>query len=250
MSKFKDDPEIKDKMEQLEKIHGQVFDKNNGRIDHLPCKDIPEGLNEDSYILIYKKQQQCIRYHIYQVLQQTGGSTTDVEIQKKQQDQFVDIMKRRPEFQEKAMKLYDVKKNPGDQRKIELIMRETYLDFYSKSLQPDNKTGVAYSKRLQLEQKQHNSELEKMLKYNEKLPHFQTDPLLSKDEGISKEQKELLGYKMTDGTFIESEDKDESKSGITKNLMDKLKQNKEDGDEKLEEKQNKPNPTCDEFTKA
>lgn len=134
------------------------------------------------------------------------------------------------------MKLYDVKKNPGDQRKIELIMRETYLDFYSKSLQPDNKTGVAYSKRLQLEQKQHNSELEKMLKYNEKLPHFQTDPLLSKDEGISKEQKELLGYKMTDGTFIESEDKDESKSGITKNLMDKLKQNKEDGDDKPEDK--------------
>ena len=133
-----------------------MFDKSNGRIEHIPCKDMPEGLDEDTYILIYRKQQQCIRYHIYKVLQKTGGSTTDVEIQKKQQDEFVEIMKRKPEFQEQALKLYGVILKPGEKRKLELIMRETYLDFYSKSLQPDNKSGVAYSKRLQLEQKQHN----------------------------------------------------------------------------------------------
>lgn len=57
-------------------------------------------------------------------------------------------MKRRPEFQEAAMKLYKVKTKEGETRKSELIMRECYLDFYSKSLQPDNKSGVAYSKRL------------------------------------------------------------------------------------------------------
>jgi hypothetical protein len=57
-------------------------------------------------------------------------------------------MKRRPEFQEKAMALYEVKTKAGESRKNELIMRECYLDFYSKSLQPENKSGVAYSKRL------------------------------------------------------------------------------------------------------
>ena len=54
------------------------------------------------------------------------------------------------------MKLYGVMKKPEEKRKLDQIMREAYLDFYSKSLQPDNKSGVAYSKRLQLEQKQHN----------------------------------------------------------------------------------------------
>lgn len=77
-----------------------------------------------------------------------------------------------------------------------------------------------------------------MLEYNAKLSHFSSDPLLSKDDGVSKEQKELMGYKMKDDTFIESDEKDESKSGITKNLMDKLKQNKEEDAEKTTE--NKP----------
>ena len=44
-------------------------------------------------------------------------------------------MKRKPEFQEEALKLYGVMLKPGEKRKLELIMRETYLDFYSKSLQ-------------------------------------------------------------------------------------------------------------------
>ena len=150
MAKFASDPEIKDKLAKLQEIHDSVFEvgKNNGKIEHIPCKDMPEGLDEDSYILIYKKQQQCIRYHIYQVLLDSGGPTTDPEHQKQQQDKFIEIMKRRPEFQEKAMALYGVKTKAGESRKNELIMRECYLDFYSKSLQPENKSGVAYSKRL------------------------------------------------------------------------------------------------------
>ena len=55
-------------------------------------------------------------------------------------------MKRKPEFQKKAMDLYEVRQRPGDNRSVELLMREVYLDFYSKSLQPANKNGVPYSK--------------------------------------------------------------------------------------------------------
>jgi len=46
---------------------------------------------------------------------------------------------------------------------------------------------VAYSKRLQIDQKQHNAELEKMLKLNETIPSLKTDPLAAKEDGISKE---------------------------------------------------------------
>ena len=55
MDAYKNDPEIKDKISQLEKIHNQVFAKNDASIDHIQCKDMPEGLDEDSYILVYKK---------------------------------------------------------------------------------------------------------------------------------------------------------------------------------------------------
>ena len=53
---YKDDPEIKDKLAMLEKIHDTVFDKDDGKIDHIVCKDMPEGLDEDTYILLYRKQ--------------------------------------------------------------------------------------------------------------------------------------------------------------------------------------------------
>ena len=54
---YKDDPEIKDKLAELESIHDSVFNKDDGKIVHIPCKSMPEGLDEDSYILVYRKQQ-------------------------------------------------------------------------------------------------------------------------------------------------------------------------------------------------
>ena len=80
-----------------------------------------------------------------------------------------------------------------------------------------------------------------MLKNNEKMPHLSKDPITIKDNDISKEQKELMGYKIKDDTFIVS-DIDESNSGITKNLMDKLKQNKEDAKEPEEENKQADKP--------
>lgn len=80
-----------------------------------------------------------------------------------------------------------------------------------------------------------------MLKNNEKMPHLSKDPITIKDDDISKEQKELMGYKIKDDTFIVS-DIDESNSGITKNLMDKLKQNKEDVKEPEEENKEADKP--------
>ena len=74
----------------------------------------------------------------------------------------MEVMKKRPEYQKLSCELYDIKPMPG--KPLELIMREAYLNFYSKSLQPSNTDGFAYSKRLQKEQKEHNAALEKILK--------------------------------------------------------------------------------------
>lgn len=42
--------------------------------------------------------------------------------------------RRRHEFQKKAMELYGIKLHPWDKRPHELVMREVYLDFYTKSM--------------------------------------------------------------------------------------------------------------------
>jgi hypothetical protein len=78
-------------------------------------------------------------------------------VQQQQQEKFKEVMKQKPEFQKKAFDLYGIKMVEGENRPVDLIMREAYLDFYSKSLQPSNSTGVAYSKRLQEEHKEHTA---------------------------------------------------------------------------------------------
>ena len=45
-------------------------------------------------------------------------------------------------------------------------MRDVYLDFYTKSLQPDH-MGGPYNKRLQVEMKEHNAILEKIMRGEE-----------------------------------------------------------------------------------
>lgn len=58
------------------------------------------------------------------------------------------------------MKLYGVEKSESDTRTVSTLMREIYLDYYSKSLQPENdKSKWAYSKRLNEEAKDHEMKL-------------------------------------------------------------------------------------------
>jgi len=41
---------------------------------------LPEGLDGDTYIVIYRKQMACIRYEFWKVLDRTGGKTDDPEV--------------------------------------------------------------------------------------------------------------------------------------------------------------------------
>lgn len=90
------------------------------------------------------------------------------------------VLKKRDEYQKEAMKMYGVSLQAGDTRSESVVMREVYLDFYSKSLvQQDTKPDTcSYSKRLQEEQKEHKLILEKIMKghhYNTYKHHFEFD---------------------------------------------------------------------------
>jgi hypothetical protein len=135
----------------------------------------------------------------------------------------MEVMKKRPEYQKLACELYGIKPLVG--KPLELVMREAYLDFYSKSLQPSNTDGFAYSKRLQKEQKEHNAHLEKILKEGNTGNEYDKDPILTKDELEPKKSTFKLG---DDGMFLEKDDKkDESTDGIAGRIIEKMKQNKE-----------------------
>jgi hypothetical protein len=75
LAKNENDPVIKGEFDLLKKIGEMVFDSKDGKIVHVPCKNMPENLTEDNYILIYRKQQACIRHQIYKILKETGGAT-------------------------------------------------------------------------------------------------------------------------------------------------------------------------------
>jgi hypothetical protein len=56
LSSHQNDPIIKGYFEKLENLEHSVFNQNEQKIEYIPCKDMPQGLNEDMYILIYRKQ--------------------------------------------------------------------------------------------------------------------------------------------------------------------------------------------------
>ena len=80
------------------------------------------------------------------------------------------MLKRKPEFLAKAMDLYKVQKPDSYNLPETVLMREAYLDFYSKSLKAvmgsgakGDKPSVVFSKRIQVEQKTHNEMLKQLM---------------------------------------------------------------------------------------
>jgi hypothetical protein len=73
MSKFPNDPVINGYLNKIKDIEKEVFDFENPRIEHLVSKDKPAGLNEDTYIQVYRKQMAVFRHKIYLIMKNTGG---------------------------------------------------------------------------------------------------------------------------------------------------------------------------------
>ena len=72
------------------------------------------------------------------------------EKESKLKDRYIEAIKKRDQFQKEAMKMYEVRLQVNDDRPEALVMREVYLDFYSKSLrlQDTKPETCSYSKRL------------------------------------------------------------------------------------------------------
>ena len=55
LDKYEGDREIMQIFAKINQIGDCVFDKNCHRIDHIKCEDGLEGIDEDKYILVYRK---------------------------------------------------------------------------------------------------------------------------------------------------------------------------------------------------
>lgn len=115
------------------------------------------------------------------------------------------------------MKMYEVRLQVNDDRPEALVMREVYLDFYSKSLflQQSKPETCSYSKRLQEEQKEHKEILDKIVMgqdpktfkddYDLKNGDPSIDPRLEIERKMSIKQQKLMG------TYQEEPKKDDEK---------------------------------------
>ena len=99
-----------------------------------------------------------------------------------------------------AFALYEFKQAEGDNRAIEVLMEEVYLDFQTKSLQKGVITGF-YNLRVQVEQKEHNQVLQKMVD-GAPMPQLEKDPMLDKEADIATDMRGLSGYTKKSQTII------------------------------------------------
>ena len=118
------------------------------------------------------------RYYIYQCVKENPKSN-DPAAQEELRAKFYEIKNKKPEYQKQCLELYKIKQKEGDTRSIDLMMRDCYLDFYTKSLQPDH-MGGPYNKRLQVEAKEHNAILEKIMR-GEAMQQYEKNPLHTTD---------------------------------------------------------------------
>ena len=79
LDKYQDDAVIKEIFDRLNNIGKSVFNYEKQSIEHFKCKNMPAGLNEDTYVLVFRKTNQIMRYEIFQIVSKFGGPTSDQE---------------------------------------------------------------------------------------------------------------------------------------------------------------------------
>jgi hypothetical protein len=100
-------------------------------IDHIPCRDLPAGLNEETFIKIEKSVDKYFRYKLHQL------EKTQDDKGKAKQDLTKIFKQRRSEYLGRAMKLEGITLGPDEKRDHSQIMRWAYLDFETKSFQQE-----------------------------------------------------------------------------------------------------------------
>lgn len=127
---------IRGSFKHMEVLRAKVFDPQSPTIEHIECKNKPVGLDEDMYILIYRKQKACLRHEIFKFWCEQGSTKpTDPIKQAESKAKFNELLDKSDYFLEKSFELYGIHRHHKDRRPISVLWRECFLDFYSKSLE-------------------------------------------------------------------------------------------------------------------
>jgi hypothetical protein len=94
MKKYGDDIEVKKHLNGLQEIEKTVFDEKNPSIPHIVCDDIPEGLDEEMYLKVYRKQMAVFRHKIYMYMKNEGSG----QVKEQHMEAFAEITKEKTEF--------------------------------------------------------------------------------------------------------------------------------------------------------
>ena len=124
-----------------------------------------------------------------------------------------------PEYKRKAFELYGFQQVEGDDRSLLNLMRECFLDFYTKSIQPEHlDKGVPdFHTRVSVEQKDHQKIIEKIQK-GETLPYLDKDPSNTKELDQAPDLSSIEGYTLkSQGTFLTH---GQEKTPVNKNVGD------------------------------
>jgi 5'-3' exonuclease len=55
IEKYSDDAVVKESLDRLKRIGEGVMNKECQQMEHVKCGNMPEGLDEDTYILVFRK---------------------------------------------------------------------------------------------------------------------------------------------------------------------------------------------------
>jgi parvulin-like peptidyl-prolyl isomerase len=89
-------------------------------------------MSEEMYVQVYRKQMAVFRHKIYLALKEIGPMSE--QNKEKHKELFTKIANEKPEYQKQALALFEIKQKEGDLRTVDLMMREIYLDYFTKSL--------------------------------------------------------------------------------------------------------------------
>ena len=189
--------------------------------------------------MVRRKVQAAFRHKIYMVMvgfkedelknrgkraiQKQGQSEEEKEIL---YAKFDVITKQKPEFLKRALELFEIKvsdelmeKGKTCQHCLQHMMEECYLDYQTKSMQPD--MMGSFNKRVEVDLKHHNQLIEKILK-GTSMPELEKDPLLEKEADYNVDLTKFKGYQLeSQGTFLNpSKDKVEVSDGAMRQISD------------------------------
>ena len=112
--------------------------------------------------------------------------------------------------------LFDIQRENGDDSEIADLMQEIYLHYFTKSMQPyfeakpEERESIPPTlyKRREVELKEHNSILEKIITSRDPMPALEKDPLLSKEVDLAMDLRGFDGYTLKSSSTFVSRDKD------------------------------------------